>query len=87
MWYVYVLESLKNKTRYVGFTGDLKRRLKEHNDAKSKDTYTSKNRPFRLIYYEAYLNKRDAAEAEKFFKTGYGREILRGKLDNYLKSV
>ena len=31
MFYAYVIESLKNKRRYVGTTDDLERRLAEHN--------------------------------------------------------
>jgi len=30
MYYVYILQSLKNKNLYIGFTFDLRRRLKQH---------------------------------------------------------
>ncbi|KKT29663.1 MAG: GIY-YIG catalytic domain protein [Candidatus Azambacteria bacterium GW2011_GWC2_45_7b] len=83
MFYVYVLKSLKNGRNYVGFTEDLKQRVSEHNSGKGGG-YSSKNRPFKLIYYEAYLDKKDATAGEKFYKTGYGREVLKGKLKNYL---
>ncbi|KKU52016.1 MAG: Excinuclease ABC subunit C [Candidatus Moranbacteria bacterium GW2011_GWE2_47_10] len=85
MYYTYVLESLKNKRLYVGYTNDLKRRLSDHN-AKRGSVYTSKNAPFKIIFYEAYLNKKDATKAEKFFKTGYGREVLNDKLEDYFKN-
>ena len=84
MWYVYVLRSLKNKRLYTGVTSDLRRRIIEHNN-KLGGAYTSKNSPFKLIFYEAYLEKSDAITAEKFFKTGYGREVLREKLATYFK--
>jgi len=84
MFYTYVIESLKNKRRYVGTTDDLERRLAEHNRGLG-GKYTKDNRPFRLVYYEAYLHKQDASLAEKFYKTGYGREILKGKLAHYLQ--
>ncbi|MFA6428082.1 MAG: GIY-YIG nuclease family protein [Candidatus Buchananbacteria bacterium] len=83
MWYVYVLQSLKNKRLYTGLTGDLKRRFGEHN-AKQGGKYTSKVAPFKLIYYEAYLNKPDASAAEKFYKSGYGREVFKEKVKSYL---
>jgi len=83
MFYVYVLKSLKNGRLYTGITNDLKRRFAEHNSKKG-GVYTSKNSPFKLIFYEAYLNKKDAAEAELFFKSGYGREVLKDKLKHYL---
>ena len=84
MWYSYVLQSEKNKKLYTGVTDDLRRRFKEHNDGKG-GKYTKDNRPFKLIFYEAYANKLDAHKAERFFKTGYGREVLKDKLENYFK--
>ncbi|MEK7496347.1 MAG: GIY-YIG nuclease family protein [Patescibacteria group bacterium] len=86
MFYTYVLESIRNGRRYVGSTDNLKRRFTEHNTGLG-GKYTSDNRPLRLIYYEAYINKHDAVTAEKFYKSGYGREVLKGKLDNYLKNI
>ncbi len=84
MWYVYIIKSLKNGRLYVGSTNDIKRRLKEHNNGIG-GKYTRDNRPFKLIFYEAFLNKEDATKDELFFKSGYGREVLKDKLKNYLK--
>ena len=84
MWYTYVLQSLKNKRLYTGVTSSVIRRLKEHNN-KIGGEYTSKNGPFKLIFYEGYLDKFDALKAEKFFKSGYGREVLKDKLEHFLK--
>ena len=75
---------MKTGTRYIGSTDDLKRRIKEHNN-KIGGTYTKRHAPFELIFYEAYTNYADARKSERFYKTGYGREILNGKLENYLK--
>ena len=58
---------------------------------KDKDFYTGKNfstaprRPFKLIYYEAYLLKQDAEERERYLKTSMGRRVIRKQLKNYLK--
>lgn len=84
MWYVYVIKSLKNGRLYVGSTSDLKRRFKEHNGGIG-GKYTKDNGPFKLIFYEAFLDKKDATKDELFFKTGYGREVLKNKLTNYFK--
>lgn len=67
---------------YYGCTNNLRRRIKEHELGNS--TFSSKNGAFELIFYEAYLNKKDAQDAERYFKTGHGREILKNKLKNYL---
>ena len=82
MHYFYVLRFKSNGRLYYGYTNDLERRMKDHKSGSSD--FTSKNGEFDLIFYEAYLNKTDAQNAEKYFKTGHGREILRGKLKNYL---
>ena len=78
MYYFYVLRFRKNGKLYKGFTNDLKRRIQEHKSGSS--TFTSKNGEFDLLFYEAYVNKQDAQEAERYFKTGHGREVLRDKL-------
>ncbi len=85
MYYFYVLRFKRNKKLYYGFTGNLKRRIAEHKSKASE--FTSRNGLFDLIFYEAYISEVDAKEAEKYFKTGHGREVLKGKLKNYLGGV
>lgn len=51
---------------YVGCTNDLRRRFKEHNRKEEKSTKSYA--PFRLIYYEAYRDERDAKNREKKLK-------------------
>jgi len=82
-YYVYLLESLKDKSWYIGFTINLKRRLTEHNLQKSKAT--KPKIPYRLIYCEVYRDKRDAKGREKFLKSGSGRKFLRRQIKNYLQ--
>lgn len=66
MHYVYLLQSLKNKSLYVGCTSDLKERISMHNQGKSY--HTAKHTPWKLVYYEAYLSKQDAYNREKSLK-------------------
>lgn len=82
MYYFYVLQFEVNKKFYYGFTRDLEKRIVAHKSKKSN--FASKNGNFRLIFYEAYFNEEDAKEAERYFKSGHGREVLKGKLKNYL---
>lgn len=67
---------------YKGYTDNLERRLKEHNNGYVRATRNK--RPLELIYYEAYRNKTDAMNREKYFKTGWGRDYLKKVLNNYL---
>ncbi len=79
MFYTYILRSKKNSRFYCGSTDNLKRRFAEHNSG-TGGKYTKNNGPFELMYYEAYTSYSLAKRAEKFYKTGYGREIMEGKL-------
>ena len=56
MFYVYVLkiEGIRGKNFYIGYTSDLKKRIRGHVNG---DTKTTKNRNPKLIYYEAYNEK------------------------------
>ena len=85
MYYFYVLQFEQNNKLYKGITNNLKRRLEDHSSGQS--FFTSRNGKFKLIFYEAYVDKRDAAEAEKYFKSGHGREVLKQKLRYYLGGV
>ncbi|PIR91180.1 excinuclease ABC subunit C [bacterium (Candidatus Gribaldobacteria) CG10_big_fil_rev_8_21_14_0_10_37_46] len=83
MFYVYVLQSLKDKKLYIGYSADLKRRLEEHKTGGSVST--KKRLPFKLLYYEAHTNKEDARRREKYFKTEKGKSTIRQMLRNALK--
>ena len=75
MFYVYVLKSLRNNKRYVGYTSKMpEERLKGHN--KGDNTWTSQNKPFKLIFSEKYNTKIEAIKREKFLKSGRGRALL-----------
>ena len=84
MYYNYVLQSKKDGKRYIGFTDDLRKRIKEHNKGLSKST--KNRRPFELIYYEACINKKDAIEREKYFKTMWGNNYLNKRLSNFINN-
>ena len=82
MYYVYILRSQKNGKLYKGLSGDLKRRVKKHKTGKV--TFTRNNGPWQLIYYEAFLSKKDAGEEELFLKSGKGKERIKYLLKNTL---
>jgi len=82
MYYTYVLQSEKDGKFYVGFTKDLKQRFDQHN--KGIIESTKDRRPFKLIYYEACLNRNDATNREKYFKSYHGRMFVKKRLKSYL---
>jgi len=66
VYYVYVLKSTILKRFYIGYSSDLRRRLKEHNDSRSKSDKGYS--PWELVYYEAYKDKLTATKREKQLK-------------------
>lgn len=80
-FYVYVLESLKDKNRYIGYTNNLKRRIEEHKKGLSFSTKC--RQPFKLIYFEGCLNEEDAKRREGYLKTTQGRRFLGLRLLKY----
>lgn len=77
-YYTYVLKSKKDNFLYVGWTNDLKKRVRAHNNGMTQST---KHRaPFELVYYEACQSKQKAIEREKQLKTGFGRAYLQRRI-------
>ncbi len=75
MAYVYVLRSLKNGKRYVGYTSkDVYERVRQHQSG--TNAWTRQNRPVELVYYEEIGDIREARERERFLKSGQGRKFL-----------
>ncbi len=81
MQYVYILKSTTDGELYVGCTNNLKKRFSLHNSKKIHST--RKRTPFSLIYYEAYLDQKDAFQREQFLKTGWGKNYIKRVLANY----
>ena len=81
MIYVYVLQSEADSGLYIGMTSNLRRRFQEHQNGESPCTKV--RRPWKLIYYEAYLLESDAAGREVFLKSGGGRRFLDKQLRNH----
>jgi len=75
MYYVYALQSLKDKKLYIGYSSDLRRRLSQHKFGGSIST--KRRLTFRCIFYEAFVAKEDAKRRERYFKTNNGKKALR----------
>lgn len=59
----------------MGITGDLELRLASHREGRVESTRG--RRPLRLVGYEAYLTKSEAAKREKYLKTSDGKRELK----------
>ena len=80
---MYIL-TLNNGQFYIGFTNDLKKRIKEH---KEGNVFTTKKfLPVKLIYYECYLDREDAKQREFMLKRfGSTYSHLKNRITNSIK--
>ena len=67
-YFVYLIGSNKfsKLTTYVGYTNDIKKRLKLHNEGKGAKF--TKGRIWKLIYYEKFKSKKEALIREYYIK-------------------
>ncbi|MBI5045277.1 MAG: GIY-YIG nuclease family protein [Candidatus Levybacteria bacterium] len=84
-FYVYILHSLKDKGLYIGFTSNLKTRIKTHIQGNVPATHA--RLPVKLIHYEYFINEDDAKAREEFLKSGYGRRQLKSILSRTLGAL
>jgi putative endonuclease len=75
-YYVYILESLKDKTYYVGSTNNLKDRIERHNQGRVN--YTKPRRPWKLVYSEEHPDRSGAALRESEIKAHKRRAFIEG---------
>lgn len=75
MFYVYILENQINGKIYTGFTSNLKQRLQQH--LQGHVHTTSRMDKLKLIFYEAFIDKRDAVERENYLKTTQGKRTMK----------
>jgi putative endonuclease len=81
MYFVYGLYSPGYKKIYIGFTSDLEKRLFYHNNPISKG-YTSRFKPWVIIYSEELPDKQSAMRREKQLKTARGRQFIKSHIPN-----
>ena len=75
-YYVYMLKSLEKKTvTYVGYTSDIKKRIKLHNFGKGAKF--TRGRTWKLIYKEKFNSKKEAISREYYIKKN---RLLRNKI-------
>lgn len=78
---VYILKSLKDGNLYIGYTTNLRKRLKRH---KEGSVIATKNRrPLKLVYYEKTTNKYEGRKREKFLKSLYGSREKKQLITNF----
>ena len=65
--YLYILASKKNGTLYIGVTGNLIKRIHQHKNG-LVGGFTKKYKVNRLVYFEQFVDIREAIRREKQMK-------------------
>lgn len=65
-----------NDSIYIGHTDDIERRWKQHLEGKGSE-WTAKHKPVKMVHWEEFDTRKEAAGREKWLKTGYGRKWLK----------
>ena len=73
--YTYILKCVDG-TLYCGWTNDLEKRLKSHNDGKGAK-YTRSRLPVALVYYEEFDTSQEAQKREYSIKQMTRQEKLK----------
>jgi len=83
LYYLYILKSKPSGIFYVGSSENPVRRLEFHNSVEKG--FTSRYRPWELIYTKAYTNKNEAQVVERKIKSWKSRvmieKLLKGELE------
>ena len=79
MYYVYVLQSNKDKKLYTGHTSNIERRLSDHNSGRVKSTAC--RRPFVLMHKEEFKTRSEARWKERKLKSAWGKKLLKRSLN------
>ena len=74
MFYCYVLRSRNTGRRYVGSCENLSERIRRHNVGDSKAT--KHGVPWVLLHSESFASRCEAAQRERYYNTGRGRDEL-----------
>lgn len=74
-WFVYVLRSINFERNYIGFSGNVSKRLRQHNSGKTKST--KPYLPWKILFSEEFSSKEEALKREKFLKSGKGRDYIK----------
>jgi restriction endonuclease S subunit len=78
-WFVYLI-LCENDSVYKGITNDLYRRFYEHYMGEGAE-WTKLNKPLKVIHWEGFATKEEAAKREKDLKTGYGRTWISRQIE------
>lgn len=68
--FIYIMTNENNTTLYVGVTSNLPQRVMEHRQGRYPQSFTSRYKLYKLVYWEGFQEIGDAIYREKQIKAG-----------------
>lgn len=81
-FFMYILQSMKDFSFYIGQCSDLDKRMSKHFDGMSK--YTASKRPLRLVYFEVFDSRSEAIRRERQVKKMKSKKYIAHLISNWL---
>lgn len=81
-WYVYIITNYTNSVFYTGVTNNLEKRIYEHKQGFIKNSFSSRYKLYKLVWFEEFSTPIEAIEAEKKVK-----DFRREKKLNLIKTM
>jgi putative endonuclease len=81
MFYVYILQSAKNASYYIGSCENIEKRLFQHNNGLA--TSTKRYLPWNLVYKEAYDTLSKARRRERQIKSWKKRKAIENLIRHF----
>lgn len=75
MYFVYILQDKKTQKFYKGLCSNLENRIQEH--IRGESQFGKVYKSLALVHVETCSTRDEARRLEKFFKSGYGREVVK----------
>ncbi|WP_010523333.1 GIY-YIG nuclease family protein [Aquimarina agarivorans] len=67
LFFVYILTNMNHTVLYIGFTGNIKQRLKQHR-SKSNKGFSNRCNIHKLVYFETFIYPNEGIKREKQLK-------------------
>jgi putative endonuclease len=73
-YYLYIIQSQKDSSYYIGSSEDPEKRLEKHN--LPHKGYTGKKQPWLLVYTETFPTKTEALKRERYLKRMKSKDFI-----------
>ncbi|CAB1076745.1 hypothetical protein D1AOALGA4SA_4540 [Olavius algarvensis Delta 1 endosymbiont] len=80
-YYVYIIQSQKNESYYIGTTRNLSDRIERHNQGRSK--FTKAKRPWKLVYSKEYPDRSSAMKREYAIKRRKSKDYISKLIEEF----